>query len=293
MSVAALDAHLKTGVTSVARCWRVTRRDGPHYGFTDHDQPLLFDGTEFKAESGLTAYALSQTTGLSVDNSEAMGALSDVAVTEQDIIAGRYDGAVVEGWLVNWQDPQDRVLQFRGTLGEFERQGGAFKVELRGLAEAMNRQQGRIYQSPCPAVLGDTSCGVDLSATGYRVERTVEIVTDNRVLEFEGFNSYEPRWFEKGRFTVLSGAASGLIGVIKNDRYNDNVRSVELWEQLRLPIAPGDMIRLEAGCDRRLQTCKLKFNNIHNYQGFPDVPGDDWMVSYPARSPLKDGGSLR
>ena len=287
-------AHLQGGASEVARCWRVTRADGATYGFTDHDVALAFEGTVFKADTGLSAAALSQTTGLSVDNTEAVGALSDAAITEADILAGRFDGAVVEAWLVNWSAPENRALQFKGSFGELERQGGAFQVELRGLAEPMNRPEGRGYQRPCSAVLGDAACGFDLATSGYAHEGAVTGIEEDRVLVFAGLDAFSPRWFERGRLTVLTGSAQGLIGVIKNDRYAGGARRVELWEELRAEIAAGDTVRLEAGCDKRLETCRLKFSNILNFQGFPDIPGDDWVMAYPGRgSAPKGGGSLR
>ncbi len=285
--------HLKTGTTHVARCWRVTRRDGEKFGFTDHDQPIVFDGTEFKADTGLTAAALSQSTGLSVDNTEAIGALSDVSITEADILAGRFDGAAVEAFLVDWSKPENRVLQFKGSFGELERQAGAFQVELRGLAEAMNRREGRIYQKPCPAILGDGDCGFDLSTPGYSDERGADRIEDRRIFIFEGLDSFTPRWFERGRLTVLSGTAKGLVGVIKNDRYAEGERRVELWEDLRAEVQPGDLLRLEAGCDKRVETCRLKFANLINYRGFPHIPGEDWLMVHPTRSQgTNSGGSL-
>ena len=78
MSREALEAHLESGLTTVCRCWSVTRRDGARLGFTDHDLPVEFDGLVHAADTAMTAAALQQTTGLSVDNSEAVGALSDV-----------------------------------------------------------------------------------------------------------------------------------------------------------------------------------------------------------------------
>jgi uncharacterized phage protein (TIGR02218 family) len=287
-------AHLAGGASEVARCWRVTRADGVQYGFTDHDRALAFEGTVFKADSGLSAAALSQTTGLSVDNTEAVGALSDASIREADILAGRFDGAVVEAWLVNWSAPENRALQFKGSFGELERQGGAFQVELRGLAEPMNRPEGRVYQRPCSAVLGDAACQFDLTVSGYAHEGAVSAVADGRVLIFEGLDEFAPRWFERGRMMVMSGAAEGLVGVIKNDRISDGVRRVELWEELRAEIAAGDLVRLEAGCDKRMETCRLKFANILNFQGFPDIPGEDWVMAYPGRgSAPSDGESLR
>ena len=102
----ALQAHLQSGLTTTCRCWAITRSDAQVYGFTDHDMELRFDGLVFKASTGLTAAAIEQATGLSIDNTEAMGALSDASVREEDIEAGRFDGAEVRAWLVNWADPE-------------------------------------------------------------------------------------------------------------------------------------------------------------------------------------------
>lgn len=294
MSVADLDAHLATGITRVARCWKLTRRDGQTYGFTDHDRDLFFDGVTFRAGTGLTASALSQTTGLAVDNTEAVGALSDASVTEEDIAAGRFDAAEVEAWLVQWAEPENRVLQFRGTLGELSRANGAFTAELRGLAEQLNVPQGRVYQKTCAAVLGDAACGFDLSAPGYAAELSVLSVEDGRVFVFDDQGGFEARWFERGVLTMLDGAAKGLSGTIKRDRPEvEGRRRVDLWDRLRADVASGDRARLTAGCDKRMETCRLKFSNILNFRGFPDIPGEDWMLAHPTRVSMRDGGSRR
>ena len=289
----AMKAHLAGGATTLARCFAVTRKDGLVLGFTDHDRDLNFDGITFRADSGLTAKAIQQATGLSVDNSEAFGALRSTAITEADILAGRYDGAEVRAWLVNWADPAVRVLQFRGTLGEIVRSGGAFTAELRGLSEALNQPVGLIYHARCSAVLGDGRCGFDLSQPGYAEERPVETVEDGRVFRFAAMPGFEDRWFEKGRLVVLDGVAKGLVGSIKNDRAaGGGGREVELWQNLGAAPAQGDMVRIEAGCDRRAETCRLKFNNFLNFRGFPHIPGEDWVMSYPVSSARNDGGSL-
>ena len=100
--MSALQDHLAGGVTTVCRAWAVTRKDGVVMGFTDHDRTLNFSGITFKASTGMTARAIEQTTGLAVDNTEAVGALSDAAIREEDVRAGRFDGAEVQSWLVNW-----------------------------------------------------------------------------------------------------------------------------------------------------------------------------------------------
>lgn len=284
--------HLRSGATTVCRAWAVVRGDGALLGFTDHDRDLDFEGITFRASTGMTARALQQSTGLSVDNSEAMGALSDAALTETDILAGRFDGAEVRAWLVNWANVSDRLLQFRGSIGEIQRAGGAFRAELRGLSEVLNRVSGRVYQRGCSAVLGDAACGFDLTLPGYIAERAAEMVENRILFRFATMTGFDDRWFERGRLSVLSGAAAGLCGVIKNDRLHGAAREVELWSALGAKIAPGDLLRLEAGCDRRGDTCRLKFNNFRNFRGFPHSPGEDWMTAFPSSGSMNDGGSL-
>lgn len=290
----ALHTHLQAGVASVCRAWSVTRKDGVQFGFTDHDCDLSFDGYTFKADSGLSAKALQQATGLSVDNTEAMGALSDASIREEDIAAGRFDGAEVTAWLVNWADVEARRVMFRGSIGEMRRGGGAFHAELRGLTEALGRPIGRGYQKPCSAVLGDRNCQFDLDTPGYFAEVPVLATAENRVFEFEGLAGFDPDWFQRGRLEIISGAAAGLTGAIKRDRFSSGVpRRVEIWEPLRAMVAAGDVIRLVAGCDKRMESCRVKFSNLLNFQGFPDIPEDDWVTVHPTLAKKQNGGSRR
>lgn len=288
-----LRAHLETGATTIARAWAVTRRDGLTLGFTDHDGGLNFEEVAFEPDSGMTAKAVAQGTGLAVDNSEVFGALNSEAISEADILAGRYDGAEVRVWVVNWADVTQRALLFRGHLGEITRSAGAFNAELRGLSEPLGLERGRIYHPRCAAVLGDGKCRFDLNQRGYFHEAPVNLVEDSVLFRFDVLAGFEPRWFEKGRFRVLTGAAAGIVGVIKADRVvPGGAREIELWQRFGVEIAAGDTVRLEAGCDKRGETCRGKFGNFVNFRGFPHIPGEDWLVSYPVQGGTNDGGSL-
>ncbi|ETA52033.1 DUF2163 domain-containing protein [Ponticoccus alexandrii] len=294
MGQEALHRHLGTRIGTVARAWSVTRTDGVRYGFTDHDCPLSFGGMTFRANAGLTAKALQQATGLSVDNTEAMGALTDAAIREEDIAAGRFDDAEVTAWLVNWADVEARRVMFRGRIGEIRRGAGAFHAELRGLTEALNRPVGRVYQRPCSAVLGDGGCGVDLSAPGYVFEGALLGVEDNRAFLAGPLAGFDAGWFQRGRLEVLSGVAQGLAAAIKRDRTRaEGDRVIEIWEPLRAMPTAGDVVRITAGCDKRFQTCRYKFGNVLNFQGFPDVPEEDWIAVHPAQAKALGGGSRR
>ncbi|MCU0828121.1 MAG: DUF2163 domain-containing protein [Tabrizicola sp.] len=293
MSEDALYQHLATGATTVCRAWTVVRRDGVVMGFTDHDRDLSVDGVVCRADTGMTARALQQTTGLSVDNSEAVGALSDAAISEGDLLAGRFDGADVRAYLVNWAVPGDWLLQFRGSLGEISRSGGGFRAELRGLSEVLNQPQGYAFQPTCSAVLGDSRCKFDTAQPGYSADWVVEAVEDSRVFLFADTGNLDERWFEYGRLDVLTGTAAGLVGVVKNDRTTAEGRQIELWQSIGASILAGDMVRVTTGCNKTAATCRTKFANFLNFRGFPHIPGEDWLTSYPVPDrPTGGGGPL-
>ncbi|WP_227267852.1 DUF2163 domain-containing protein [Roseobacter weihaiensis] len=290
---AGLKAHLKSGLTTIAHAWAIERKDGTILGFTDHDRDLSFEGITFRADTGLTALSLAQSTGLSVDNTEALGALSDLSIREDEIEQGRFDGAEVRAWMVNWTDVSQRRLQFRGLIGELSRADGGFQAELRGLTEALNRPLGRVYQKPCTAVLSDSACRFDVTKPGFSIELAVEYTDQSRIFRWEGFDGFEQDWFARGRLEVLEGPAAGLWGMVKQDRLEGETRTIELWEPIRSPLAYGVTVRLIAGCDKRSETCRLKFQNLANFQGFPDLPEDDWMMAVPKSSGANTGGSRR
>ena len=285
-------AHLATGATSVCQCWAVSRRDGVVLGFTDHDRDLAFEGIVFRAASGMTARALQTGTGLAVDNSEAVGALSDACVSEVDLLAGRFDGAEVRNWIVNWQDVGQRLMQFRGSFGEVTRAGGAFRAELRGLTEGLNQVQGLAYQRACSAVLGDARCGVDLARAGLALEVPIVAKGGAGVYSVAAVAGFAQGWFQRGRARMMTGDAAGLVGLVKFDQTEGVLRRLDLWVDIACSAAVGDVIRLEAGCDKSADTCRDRFANFANFRGFPHIPGEDWMTSYPVSGKGNDGGSL-
>lgn len=229
----------------------------------------------------MSARAFDQSTGLSVDNSEALGVLSDAGVREPDILAGKFDGALVEALLVNWEAPSQRIMLFRGVMGEIERAGGSFKAELRGLTEALNQPQGQVYQSPCAAILGDGACRVDISGRRYSREADITGIFGTLVELTSSFHDLFDGWFDHGQLIVIAGAGAGATQIVKADRVGAATRSIELWDALPQEIVSGDRVRLVAGCDKRIETCRGKFANVINFRGFPHLPGDDWLLAYP------------
>jgi uncharacterized phage protein (TIGR02218 family) len=274
---AGLQAHLSSGATTLCHCWRLRLRSGETMGFTDHDQPLSFDGVTFEAETGFTASEIESSLGLSVDNLEASGALSSDRLSEARIAAGDFDDAEVEVWRVNWQEVSQRVLLKRGSLGEVTRGANGFSAELRGLAHRLNQPRGRIFQFGCDAVLGDARCGVDLS--DYSIEAQVIACTQQRVLRLTGVADFDNGYFLRGELRFLGGANLGRVGLVKLHR----AETVELWQPMAGPVLAGERVVVTAGCDKQFATCRAKFANARNFRGFPHMPGDDAVMRYATR----------
>ncbi|MEM8935282.1 MAG: DUF2163 domain-containing protein [Pseudomonadota bacterium] len=282
--------HIAGGATTLATCWRLSRRDGATLGFTDHDRVLSFDGTVFSPDSGATGSAMSASADLAVDNAELEGALASDALSREDLIAGRYDGAGIEIWRVNWAAPEQRALLKQGVIGEIAAIGDAFRAEFRGAAYALNQPTGRVYQRLCDVDLGDARCGVNLTDPQYTTSGAVTGLQDSERFIASGFDGVEDGWFALGVLTWTSGANEGARIHIKTQT---GAGAIALWRPPGAAIAIGDQFTATAGCDKAFETCKDKFSNAVNFRGFHLMPGNDFVLSYPSAGAAHDGGALK
>jgi uncharacterized phage protein (TIGR02218 family) len=288
-----LAAHLSGRVTTLATCWTLTRRDGVVLGFTDHDRPLVLDGVTHEAATGLSTSSDVAAAGLAVGGREVAGALSSAAIDAGDIDAGLYDGATVSVRKVDWSNPADAVEVRRGTLGEVTRADGAFRAEIRSLARALDEPRGRLFQHRCDADLGDVRCGVDLAAPALKAAGTVTAAPDRRRFLATGLGGRPAGYFAEGRVAFTRGANAGLAMEVKLHLAAGATAELELWQPMPRAITAGDTFTVTAGCDKRWQTCRARFDNQVNFRGFPHMPGNDFLLTHPSRSrTVRDGGTL-
>jgi len=262
------------GGTSLAL--RVTRQDGVEIGLTDHDTDLMFSGTLFLAQPGLSLRGgVEQTADLAPDNAEIITAIDPVAITLQDLQAERYADARAELWRLSSDGEPQGFLVSAGTLGEIDRDGDRLVIEFRGLAHQLSKVTGRLYQKSCDAMLGDHRCGVDLS-NWLRVMAVTEHAGLNLVLS--GPSLTEPEVYISGGAKVLTGALSGVNHPIRTLRVASGQVFLTLWRELPAPLAAGDQVELSPGCDKRFETCQQRFSNATRFRGFPFIPGTDVLA---------------
>lgn len=281
----ALAAHLSCEVTTVCHCWRLTRRDGQVSGYTDHDRPLTVGTTPYAPQTGLAASEARDTLGLAVDTVDVEGALSSDDISDEDIAAGRYDGATVETLLVNWRDPGQFVLLRKATVGRITRADGRFVAELESLAHSLDRPGGRYVSRTCDAELGDARCGFELGSPGFSGTGAVAAYEAPSTLVAAGLDGFEAGWFAHGLLTWATGARAGRTERVDEHRRDAAGATLVLRPAGGPAPGEGDAFSIVAGCDKRFATCRAKFANALNFRGFPHLPGNDAAYGY-----VVDGG---
>ncbi|NKB51644.1 MAG: DUF2163 domain-containing protein [Rhizobiaceae bacterium] len=287
----AMSEHLTQRSTTLCTCWILRRRDGQVLGFTDHDQSLQVAGISCQAITGFQPSQAVSELGLSTDNQEIEGVLDSAAISERDLLAGAYDGARIEIWMVNWRSPDQSHLMRVARFGEVIRQDHLFKVQLDGQAEQLNQNHGRSFSRDCDAVLGDARCGVNLTTSAYKSSGEVLQIVDRLTLGCSGLDGFDAGWFAHGQLTWLSGENTGLSVEISSSR-SDRDDRLNLWKAMPSAPAIGDTFSITAGCDKSFKTCRSKFANQLRFRGFPHMPGTDFALSYAIQGDRHDGSPL-
>ena len=269
----ALQAHLAGEVTTLAMCWKITRTDSTVMGFTNHDQNIIFSGVTYIAATAFVPSTNKCNSNMAVDNLEVDGILSSGAITESDILAGRYDYAAIEVFLVNYNDLTQGKLSVRnGFLGQVTINKQQFTAEIRGVSQLLQETVGQVCSPSCNAALGDSRCTVNLSS--FTFTASVTAVTSNQI--FTASSLTQPAgYFTGGKLTWTSGQNSGTTMEIKE--FTAGIISCVLPTPAQVQV--GDSFTIVAGCDKSPLTCKSTFNNLVNFRGFPSVPGMNALLT--------------
>ncbi len=272
----ALRDHLGEDITTLATCWKITRTDAVILGFTSHDTDLVIDSVTYNATSAFSSSDITSGSDLSEDGMQVVGVLSSDAITEADILAGKYDFAEVETFLVNYADLTQGKLTVRtGWLGEVTSGKARFEAELSGLTQRLNRTIGQLYSPSCRVTFGDNKCGVNLAS--HTVTGTITDTTSNRLFT-DSSRMEAAGYFSFGMITFTSGANNGLSMEVKQFAGGQ----IELVLPMPYGVSVGDSYSMVAGCDKTFETCKNSFSNAVNFRGEPHLPGTDKILKTAA-----------
>ena len=257
---------------TVATWWRVYRRDGVTLGFTTHDRDLAFAGILHRAAPGMLPSAVRLSTALEDDEAAVEGALSHAAIREDELAAGRFDGARVEMGLVDWRDGAAHLL-YSGTIAAVSRDGGRFSADLQSLKTALGRDPVPRTGPACRAEFCGPGC--DLNAQAF--ETRARVVAVDPVANSLSLELARTQDFVFGTLRFLEGIHAGEHISILSASEN----SLTLDRPLDARIAPGERVLLRQGCDHTIATCAARFGNAANFRGEPYLPGTDLLTQYP------------
>lgn len=269
-----MKAHLALPVTTLCQAWKIVARDGTTIRAIAHTRNLTIDGELYTALP-IQPVQLETKSGLAADNTEVNAILASNYFTEQDFLSGKWNFARVEMRVVNFLDPtMGDAQRLVGYFGEVTTRNGTFTAEVRSLSQLLSQEIGEATSPHCRVRnLGDNRCKKTL--TSFTHTTTVSAVTDRR--RFTVGTTQADGYFDYGTIQFTTGANLGFSMEIK--------ASVGAQIELVLPfpreISAGDGCILIAGCDRTRATCRDKFNNVTNFQGEPDLPGDRKTLKVP------------
>lgn len=270
----ALKSHLAAGATTIATCWKITRADGEEFFFTDHDVNISYAGDTYEASAGMMASAHEQSRGGGPDNMETMAFLESPRITESDLRAGKYDGATLDVFIINYKSPGQGVVYLAQgwALGQVSISDQVARVEVRGKTDRLRRFIGPRFSKTCRATFGDSACGYGLSAVSQAA--SVSTVTDRRVFRVTGASITDGDDYVGGKVVFDSDAANPDFEM---DIAACNAATDEITLLLPAPtdIGPSDGLTIIEGCPKTTTACDIRFGNLDNFRGEPFIPGEN------------------
>jgi len=95
--------------------------------------------------------------------------------------------------------------------------------------------------------------------------------TNSSIVTLTDMNNDVDDFFTWGVIKFLSGKNVGYSVEILS--YNNITKKIKTALPIPYQTEAGDMVQIQVGCDKRRKTCIMKFNNILEFRGHPDVPG--------------------
>lgn len=293
---AALQAHYDSGSTSLAYGLLLQRTDGELFGMTSCSKRLVMDITpwgalpwnlagetafEFDEKQGLDISQIVSTAGFEVDNAEITTLDDGSLFSRDDILAGRWNGTLWRVFRYRWdvETPtiaDDVEVLHQGKVGEFRLTETTITVELRSLKQGMQQPVGIVSQPTCRVRFGSMGLGMcNVDPGPYTHIFTVTAVTDKRTFTASSAIQGDDH-FGAGVLKWLDGENAGLSAQVST--FSGGVFTFVL--PMVFDIQVGDEFSVVAGCrKRRDEDCLNRYANVVNFQGEPDRPTRDFVVS--------------
>lgn len=270
-------ALLNENTFKFADLYTVTLINGTTYRYTNCDFDLIVAGHVYTAGDILISRdTISQSIGINVDNLDISiisndNVLFDGRTILQAFRQGVFDGAIfkLDRVFMDINTPTDTsagtITLFEGTIVEPQIDNQIVRASVVSLSDKLKVKMPRnLYQPSCQNSLFDNGCTLDSEL--FLVNGSAETgSTKNYVV----CSLAKPQgWFSQGVILFTSGPNVGLKRTVRLH----NSTGLLLTSPLENTVSAGDTFKVYPGCDKRIDTCVTRFNNIDNFKGTPYVP---------------------
>lgn len=261
---ASFQAEIEAG--RICRIVRVTLNDGSVFGITNHSKAFTIGAVTFEPAPADLTGKLTSNTGAQIDNQTMKSAWLNH--TEQDVIEGAYDDAVVEPGIAAWAlDPVEEVSLGKYDIGKLAFNRDGFQAVLMDTMRALGNQVGGTIGPGCDLVFGSPRCGVDLGP--LTVTGTVTDAGDTRTTFTDSSRTEAEHWFTDGMIRWTSGDnADGKWYWVEIS----NAGAITLKLPTKKAMQLTDAYEMTPGCDHTpdgANGCRVKFSNGDNFGGDP------------------------
>lgn len=229
--------------------------------YTSGDEDVTFQGELYRARTiSRSAFSRNDESG----SSEVEVRMDrELSILSQFLDASSPNPVSIWIYRMHRNDPEFAII-FKGVVAnagvELEEVALTCKTPLSKEDKLIPRE---IILRTCPHVLYGNRCRVD--PTAYDVATTISSIgsqANQYNLASDGGNP--DGWFAAGVLLVVGTGQRGFI-----QRHQGN--QVEVLQAIP-GLGPSDSVIVYAGCDRTVETCRDKFNNVAQFGGFPKHP---------------------
>ena len=263
--------------------------DTTELGFTSLDYPVTLDAhaLQFIPTAGLMPSTIETESGKPA-NFELSGVFEETGITESGLLAGKWNGAIIELWRMNFADlTMGEEVLFSGLISHFTDMQDSFRAELVGRTNRMDTNFGEMTSRICRRVKTFTNfpgeCGYNAAESGgFDNQRTVTVdtVLSRLAIDFTGHESVPSDFYTNGKAECLTGDNEGLAREIQSGSVSGGLLHIILKRAFPLAVAEDDTFELTVGCTGTLERC-MYFENILERHAEDYIPSLEKAAKVP------------
>lgn len=206
--------------------FEITRTDGVVLRLVDNTSMLRMFGFAWEPMASQPTARRSQT-GLTPNDADFGGIIDSDLITEADLVAGKYAGALVREFVLDWRYPWTLPLgTSRYRLGRIQYDDSRWVAETGSFASQLQNKTGRLISRTCDATLGDDRCTKVVTTQAETIE-SVKVPRTEFYLDETALSPATDGWYDFAELVWTSGRNAGQDVEVRSNAVVDvNLLSV-------------------------------------------------------------------